>query len=67
MIDYIEPPYHDEGVLPNEDIEQEDFQKIETITFSLRKKAMFATMHSRDMNIFICIGPVFIKCNPLTI
>jgi hypothetical protein len=25
MIDYIEPPYHDEGVLPNEDIEQEDF------------------------------------------
>ena len=70
IIDYVEPPYHDGSVLWNENIGQDAFvlpKKIGTITLSLRKRAMFTTMHSRDMNIVICIGPAFIKCTPLTI
>lgn len=70
VIDYEEPPYHDESVLWNEDIGQEAFvlpKRIGTVTLSLTTKDMFSTMHSRDMNIFINIGRVFTVCFPLKI
>ena len=65
---YIEPPYHDESVLWNEDISQDDFilyfpQRIGTITPSLRTRDIFTTTRSHAMNIFISIGPVFTRCS----